>query len=121
MKISRRRSGRAWRRIPPPPANSPILPTDKHASKGLSRACSTQAKNGRACGGSAIDGIGLRHLALPRQTHDDGDGQPAELAQDAGGRSNALARIGRAGGDWRKACECGARKSNSMHNKLENT
>src|SRR3546814_7733010 len=54
-----------------PPANAPILPTDQHASKGLSRGCSTQAKNGRACGGSEIDGIGLRHLALPRQTHDD--------------------------------------------------
>src|SRR3546814_5855163 len=84
MKISRRRSGRAWRRIPPPPANAPILPTDQHASKGLSRGCSTQAKNGRACGGSEIDGIGLRHLALPRQTHDDEVGQQAVLAQDDG-------------------------------------
>src|SRR3546814_4962772 len=78
-----------------PPANAPILPTDQHASKGLSRGCSTQAKNGRACGGSEIDGIGLRHLALPRQTHDDEVGQQAVLAQDDGRISNAVAPIGR--------------------------
>src|SRR3546814_20905891 len=91
--ISRRLSGRAWRRIPLPPANPPILPTDQHASKGLPRGCSTQAKNGRACGGSEIDWIGLRHVALPRQTHDEDRtsavwGKRVVVRVDHGARSN---------------------------------
>src|SRR3546814_19329749 len=92
-----------WRRIPPPPANAPILPTDQHASTGLSRGCSTQAKNGRACGGSEIDVIGLRHLALPRQTHDDEVGPHALPEQDDSRNSHDLAPIGRDRGPFRPA------------------